>query len=211
VNVWHAIRPWLFPVWCIGCGEPEIGLCAACTSAARPARLFLDPIGVRAASDYGGAVREAILALKRGERAYLDPLAGLLAPLVPFGAVLVPVTTTRRRAAERGFDQARELACRVAVLRSGSTVDLLRKRGAAQRGLGRAGRLVARGRFALRAGVAVPARVLLLDDVVTTGATLRDAAGLLAAAGCCVAGAVVVAQTLPGRETPRRGGRLVEA
>jgi predicted amidophosphoribosyltransferase len=211
VNVWQAIRPWLFPVWCIGCGEPGTGLCGVCASAARPVRLFLDSLCVRAAGEYGGAVREAILALKRGERAYLDPLAGLLAPLVPFGATLVPLTTTRRRAAERGFDQARELARRVAVLRSGSTVDLLCKRGAAQRGLGRAGRLVARGRFTLRPGVPVPPRIWLLDDVVTTGATLRDAAGLLAAAGCAVVGAVAVAQTPPGRETPRGGGRLVGA
>jgi predicted amidophosphoribosyltransferase len=52
---------------------------------------------------------------------------------------------------------------------------------------------------------------VLLDDVVTTGATLRDAARVLAAAGCAVLGAVVVARTPPGRETPRRGGWLVEA
>jgi predicted amidophosphoribosyltransferase len=160
---------------------------------------------VWAASDYGGAVRDAIIALKRGERAYLDPLAALLAPLVHPGTSIVPVTTTRRRAAERGFDQARELARRVAALRSGSAIDLLRKRGAAQRGLGRGERLVARGRFALRPGAVVPSRALLLDDVITTGATLRDAARVLAAAGCSVLGAVVVARTPAGRETPRRG------
>jgi predicted amidophosphoribosyltransferase len=168
-------------------------------------------MSVRAASEYGGAVRDAILALKRGERAYLDPLAALVAPFVPLGTVLVPVTTTRRRAAERGFDQARELARRVALRRSGTCADVLRKRGAAQRGRGRGERLVARGRFTLRPGTAVPPAALLLDDVITTGATLRDAAGALAAAGCRILGAVVLAHTPAGRETPRRGGRLVEA
>jgi len=209
--MWAAIRPWLFPVWCIGCGAPEVGLCVACAGAARPVTAWVDGLTVWAASDYAGPVRAAVLATKRGERAYLDPLAGLLAPLVACGSVVVPLVTTRGRAAERGFDQARELARRVAALRSGTCADLLRKRGSAQRGLDRAARLTARGRFALRPGAAVPARAVLLDDVVTTGATLRDAARVLAAAGCAVLGAVVVARTPPGRETPRDGGRLVEA
>jgi predicted amidophosphoribosyltransferase len=86
----------------------------------------VDGLVVRAAGDYSGPLREAILGLKRGERAYLDPLAALLAPLVPLGTALVPVTTTRRRAAERGFDQVRELARRVAALRSGWIDDLCR-------------------------------------------------------------------------------------
>ena len=202
--MWESIRLWLFPVWCIGCGVPGIALCRACDGAARSVTVGLDGVTVRAASDYAGAVRAAILALKRGERAYLEPLAALLAPLVPPGSVLVPLTTTRRRSAERGFDQALELACRVAVRRSGTCVDVLRKRGAAQRGLGRGERLVAHGRFALRPGFAVPQRAIVLDDVVTTGATLRDAVALLASAGCTVTGAVVVARTPAGRETRRR-------
>jgi predicted amidophosphoribosyltransferase len=209
--MWATIRPWLFPVWCIGCGAPEVGLCAACAAAARPVTTWVDGLPVRAAGDYAGPLREALLATKHGERAYLDPLARLLAPLVDSGAVVVPLVTTRRRAAERGFDQARELARRVAALRAGTCAELLRKRGGAQRGLGRAERLTARGRFALRPGAGLPVRAVLLDDVVTTGATLRDAARVLAAAGCTVLGAVVVARTPPGRETPRRGGRLVGA
>jgi predicted amidophosphoribosyltransferase len=208
--VWGALHPWLFPVWCIGCGKPEIGLCGACAAAARSVGIVLEGLRVRAASEYDGAVRDAILALKRGERAYLDPLARLVAPLVRPGTAIVPVATTRRRAAERGFDQARELARRVAALRSGTVADLLRKRGTAQRGLGRDERLVARGRFNLRPEMMLPPQILLLDDVITTGATLRDAARVLAAAGCTVLGAVVVARTPAGRETPRHAGRLVE-
>lgn len=209
--MWAAIRPWLFPVWCAGCGAPDTGLCAACAAGARSRRVALDGLTVHAAGEYAGCVRDAILALKRGERACLDPLAALAAPFVPHGSLLVPVTTTRRRAAARGFDQARELALRIAGLRSGTCADVLRKHGAAQRGLGRGDRLVARGRFALRPGAAVPPAALLIDDVVTTGATLRDAAAALTAAGCRVRGAVVVAATPPGRETPRRDARLVGA
>jgi predicted amidophosphoribosyltransferase len=209
--MWKAIRPWLFPVSCVGCGVPDTGLCGVCAATARPVTIVLDGLPVRAASDYAGPVRAAILAVKRGERACLDPLSALLAPLVPAGTVLVPLTTTRRRAAERGFDQARELGQRVALLRAGTCLDLLHKRGAAQRGLGRGERLIARGRFALRPGLAVPAHAMLLDDVVTTGATVRDAAAVLTAAGCTPVGAVVVARTPAGRETPRPGRWLLEA
>jgi predicted amidophosphoribosyltransferase len=209
--MWAAVRAWVFPVWCIGCGEPETALCARCAGAARPFALDLDGLAVRAARDYAGAVRDAILALQRGERAYLDPLAALLARLVPPGSVLVPLPTTRRRAAERGFDQACELARRVARLRDGTCVEALRKRGAAQHGRSREKRLAATGRFSLRPGIAVPAAALLLDDVVTTGATLRDAAATLADAGCRIMGAVVVGRTPAGRETPRGAQRLVEA
>jgi predicted amidophosphoribosyltransferase len=209
--MWAAIRPWLFPVWCIGCGEHGIGLCPACAATARPVAVDLDGLAVGAAGDYEGPVRDAILAMKRGERAYLDPLAALLAPLVERGSIIVPVGTTRRRAAERGFDQGHELARRVAEIRSATCEDVLVKRGAAQRGMGRGERLMAEGRFAVRRGALVPSHAVLLDDVVTTGATLHDAAAALGAAGCSVDGAVVVARTPPGRETPRGGRRLVGA
>ena len=211
MGVWAAIRPWLFPVWCIGCGAADIALCARCAAVGKSLTVEFAGLRVCAASEYGGLVRAAILALKRGERAYIDPLAELLAPLVAAGSVLVPVRTTRRRAAERGFDQACALACRIAARGRVTCADVLRKRGAAQRGRGRDERLTARGRFVLRPGAELPPAALLLDDVVTTGATLRDAAGVLGAAGCRVLGAVVVARTPAGRETPRGAGRLVGA
>jgi predicted amidophosphoribosyltransferase len=209
--VWPSIRAWLFPVWCIGCDAPETALCAGCAGTARALSIHVDGITVRAAGDYAGPLRGAILALKRGERAYLDPLAALLAALVPPERILIPLPTTRRRSAERGFDQARELAARTASRSGGTAVDVLRKHGAAQRGRSRGDRLIARGRFTVRSGIAVPSRAILIDDVVTTGATLRDAAAVLRAAGCVVGGAVVVARTPAGRETRRGGRRLVEA
>lgn len=210
--MWPVLRAWLFPVWCIGCGEPGTGLCGSCGSAGAAALRFdVGGLPVRAAGSYAGAVRDAVVAMKRGERAYLDPLAALAAPLVPVGAVLVPVRTTARRAAERGFDQAVAVALRIARLRGATCADVLRKRGGAQRGRGRTERLAALGRFSIRRGVVLPPRVLLIDDVVTTGATLRDATAALAAAGCHATGAVVIARTPPGRETPRGGRRLLGA
>jgi predicted amidophosphoribosyltransferase len=218
--VWQAIRPWLFPIWCVGCGEHEVALCDACAALAVPFDLTLSGITIRAAGDYGGTLRDAILRLKRGERAYLDPLARLIAPLVPDGTSIVPIRTTRGRAAERGFDQAVELARRVADLRGGWVDDVIRKTGAAQRGQSRDARYEASGRFRIRPEADVPTRAVVLDDVFTTGATLRDAIATLTAAGCWVSGGAVVARTPPGRakpeagsgaETPRRTRRLVTA
>ena len=206
--MWATIRPWLFPVWCVGCSEPEIGLCAACAATAEPVVATLAGIPLRAAGAYEGALREAILAVKRGERGCLDPLAALLAPLVPEGTAIVPVRTTRRRAAQRGFDQAVELARRVAALRGGWVDDVLRKDGAAQRGRSRNERFAAVGRFSIRPDAAVPSVAIVLDDVLTTGATLRDAIATLTGADCWVRAAVAVARTPPGRETPRRAQRL---
>jgi predicted amidophosphoribosyltransferase len=209
--VWRAIRPWLFPVWCIRCGAPDVGLCAACRTAAEPLALTVAGVPVRAASVYHGTLREAILALKRGERAYLDPLAELVAPLVDEGVAIVPLRTSRRRSAMRGFDQAVELARRVATLRSGWVDDVLAKHGPAQHGSGRAGRFASPGRFSIRGDAPVPSEAVVLDDVLTTGATLCDALDELTAAGCRVTGAVFVARTPPNRETPQGGNRLVEA
>jgi predicted amidophosphoribosyltransferase len=187
----------------VGCGARDVALCARCAAGARPHALHVNGLTVRAAGTYSGVLRDAILACKRGERAYLRPLAALLAPLVPPGAILIPVVTTRRRAAERGFDQACELARHVAAARAGGVADVLRKRGAPQRGLERAARLAARGRFSVRPDLPRPdGAAVLLDDVVTTGATLADAARALAESGIAVAGAVVLAHAPPG-ETRR--------
>lgn len=209
-RVWHAIRPWLFPVWCIGCGATGIGLCAACAALETPAHIMVGTLTVRAAGDYDGTLREAVLALKRGERAYLDPLAAMIAPLVEPGCAIVPLRTARSRAAARGFDQAAELAARVATLRDGWVDDVLRKRGAAQRGRTRDERFEASGRFSIRGDATVPSAAIVLDDVLTTGATIRDAAQTLTDAGCWVRAAVVVARTRPRRETSRRAARLGE-
>lgn len=112
---------------------------------------------------------------------------------------LVPLPLHPARLRERGFDQALELA-RPLARRFGLPLrsDLLRRirATAAQTGLHDVGQRRAnlQGAFAVPP-VALPAEVVLVDDVMTTGATLGEAASVLRAAGVTRIEAWVVART----------------
>ena len=144
---------------------------------------------------YEGGLRRGVLAFKRGRRDVAEAFASRLAGHVGAGDRLVPVPTTAVRRRERGFDGCVLLAARIAAHRRCSVVDgLLQTGGDAQHGRTRSARLAARGRFAWRLGALEGRRVVLLDDVVTTGATLADCAAVVRAAGGIVERAVVIAR-----------------
>ena len=146
-----------------------------------------------AAFAYDGVLRRVLSRLKYGGGARLaEPLAESSAPLLHSfledheGAVLVPVPVHVERLRQRGYNQAallaRHLAPRVGLV----TADLLaRSRPTSQQHrLNRTQRLRnLRGAFALRAGARAPPRVILVDDILTTSATLEACAGVLRAAG----------------------------
>ncbi len=199
------------PVDCAGCGVPDRALCAVCTTALRPSlrRALLDVDGravpVVAGLAYEGVARAALLALKAEGRTELArPLAVPLRWAVALawagaGAdVLVPVPGSRAGAAQRGFTPAALLARRsgLVVTRGLRALDA----GPQQKRLRLDERLAGQHpRFAARPALA-GRRVVLIDDIVTSGATLRDAARALHAAGATVVGAAAVAAT------PRRQG-----
>jgi ComF family protein len=199
----------LFPPVCVACDRTGCALCDRC----RPRSSAIERSSVEglpcvALGPYDGALRRAVLAMKAGRRDVVAALGTLIADMLVAElrapAVLVPVPTTRRRRRARGFDQATALAG--AVARAGgppSVAALERGGGAAQHGRSRVERLGLVRRF-IYAGASFPARsaVVLLDDVVTTGATLTDARATLQWAGVRVAGAVVVARTHEGRRIP---------
>lgn len=151
---------------------------------------------------YEGVGREVVARLKyRNARSSLPWLAEGMAALVearldaePAGldvVTWVPTTTARRRA--RGFDQGRLLAEAVARRLGLPCRPLLRRlAGPPQTGAGRHARL-AGPRLLPRPGL-VPARLLVVDDVVTTGATLSAGARALRSAGARSVGAVVAAR-----------------
>jgi predicted amidophosphoribosyltransferase len=202
--VWQHLAGLIFPVWCIGCGAPDIALCAACRPAPGDAvRFTLAGVPVLAAGSYGGALRESIVRLKHGERAFLAALAPVVARLVLPGSTIVPLPTTGRRRRARGFDQAGELARRAAALGGGSVCDVLRKRGGPQAGRNRRDRLARHARFELLPGARPPQAAVVFDDVCTTGATLRAGIAVLEAAGVRIDAAIVLARTPPARNQPR--------
>jgi predicted amidophosphoribosyltransferase len=178
----------------VRCDAAGPALCARCAPGPEDAQYFaIDGIPAFALGSYEGPLRSAVVAMKRGARDPLDAFAALLED-APISGVLVPLPTTRRRIAERGFDQSVELARRLAMRRGVPCAELLAKRGRPQEGRDREERLGARGRFRIRSAVAAPPVVTLLDDVCTTGATLRDAAETLRGAGIATRAIVVVAR-----------------
>jgi predicted amidophosphoribosyltransferase len=190
------VRAWLFPPACAACDAPGPALCAACAPCPHDAPAFaLDGVPAFALGRYEGALRRAIVAMKNGERDGLDAFAALLAERAPLDGVLIPLPTSRGRILDRGFDQSVELARRLAARRGIPCVEVLEKRGAPQAGRNRRGRLAAAGRFRVRRGAALPAAATVLDDVLTTGATVRDAVQTLRAAGVGVRRIVVLART----------------
>ena len=155
---------------------------------------------------YEGVGRELVARLKyRNRRSSLPWLGRQMAGLAGDGADVVtwvPTTTHRRR--DRGFDHARLLARSVARSLGLPCRCLLRRLpGPPQTGRSRRQRLAGPA-VVLRAGVRVPARVLLVDDVATTGATLGAAARRLRDGGAEEVRAVVAARSaLPLTTTQR--------
>lgn len=100
---------------------------------------------------------------------------------------IVPVPLHRERLRERGFDQALELArplARALALPLQAKLLVRSRATEAQSTLdARSRRRNVRGAFALRASAELPAHVALLDDVLTTGATLGECTRILRRAG----------------------------
>jgi predicted amidophosphoribosyltransferase len=139
-----------------------------------------------AATPYEGAARELILGLKLGRRISLArEAAALIAAACPGGELrgaIVPVPAAPWRWHWRGFDPAEEIAVALADRAGLPYRDCLRRRrGPRQAGRPRRDRLGDPPR--VRARPPVPDRVLLVDDVRTTGATLAACARALRAAG----------------------------
>ena len=200
---------------CVACGELGHVLCPACWPGLVDPHLHVqagDLVGVevRVASAYAGAVQRLVIAHKEHRvLALARPLGGLLAVAVAGSLVgadpvdLVPIPPHADSLRRRGFDPVADLVA--AARRDLAALGLpVRVHPLLERGLDR-GHQVGRSRleraraahdtFRIVAGSARPGRVIVVDDVVTSGATVAAAARALRGAGIVVAGVAAMAGT----------------
>ena len=207
-----------FPAVCVGCGREGTALCFPCgrALAARAGEPAGAPIGMPSdvplplvqlewCAPYGGLVRDALHAFKyRGEQRLAGPLGGAAAVRwrdASIGGdtfVHVPVHPARRAA--RGYDQAELLARAAAAALGCPALPALRRDRATapQYELGRDRRAAnvaaAFGVDPARRGSIVGCWIVLVDDVVTTGATLVACAEALLDAGAAAVSALTIAR-----------------
>jgi predicted amidophosphoribosyltransferase len=203
----------VLPLECGGCGARSTRWCAACAKelAVRPDEPHLvsprvDPgVPVFSLGRYAGARREAIVAVKeRGRADLVAPLAVALraglAQLLTWGVVDIPLTVvpapTRRWAARRrgGDPVARVAVAATARHRGLNVVQALRTRALVADSVGLSSAARQRniaGR--VRAVRPVAGEVLVVDDIVTTGATACESVRVLQTAGATVVAVLAVA------------------
>ena len=208
----------LLPATCPGCGREGVALCDVCGGDL--ARRLDEPAGVPLGlaagqpagivqlewcAGYGGVARSCLHALKYdGEQRLAAPLGRLMAERwrrsAVGGELLVPVPVHAARRRDRGFDQAELLARAVGTELGLPVVGALSRvaRTRAQHALGRGARQANVGRvFNVEPGAAAAVRdrwVVIVDDVVTTGATLSGCALALLAAGARAVSALALAR-----------------
>jgi len=216
----------LFPPRCVGCGARGSWICGRCSAGftrlapnrcsicARPnvasdlcSACRIDPPSfqtVHCAFHFEGCLREAIHRLKyQGARHLADPLSSCalrsIGPLPPFDAV-IPIPLHPTRLAQRGFNQSGLLARsigraldvpvvedklrRIRDTPSQITLTVVERRRNVQ------------GAFATDPGVLIGKSILLVDDVATTGSTLRAAAFALRHAGARSVDGLVLARAV---------------
>jgi predicted amidophosphoribosyltransferase len=212
----------LLPVECAGCGADDRGLCAICVSELQPSptpRVTAGGLWVVTALRYEGRVRRVILALKEQHRT--DLAVALSRPLAVAvrqsrasahaqrpgtGLEIAVVPTSRSSYRRRGYDPVsvilRHTGYRpAAVLRTSRRTASQKSLDSAARASNVHGAMVARRPLTGRIFV-------LVDDVLTTGATLDEAVRAIRAAGGEVAAAATIAFTprlFAVRDNPGRG------
>ncbi|RKT36373.1 putative amidophosphoribosyltransferase [Microbacterium sp. AG1240] len=195
----------VLPVECAGCEAEDVALCGECLVALEPEPQCreIDGVAVWSGVRFEGRAARVVRTLKEeGRTALARPLGAALGAALaalPDGAAFVPVPTSTASMRRRGY-RVPELLLRRAGVPVHRALRIVRATGD-QRALGIDDRRANVERSLIATGVE-GRRVVVVDDVVTTGATLGEAVRALRAAGADVVGAATAAAT------PRRRGGL---
>ncbi|HWO16676.1 MAG TPA: phosphoribosyltransferase family protein [Solirubrobacterales bacterium] len=203
----HAVAAGIVPPLCAACGRncrPEAAICTRCSRRLATATPLTGqgPPGIDrvwSSASHEGVARDLVTALKFRR---LLPVADLmadrihwLAPADLLSGAIVPVPTAPLRVLARGFDAAGELAAALSErLDLPLEPCLARKGGGRQVGKRRAQRIGHPPHIHARGDS--PRSVLLIDDVLTTGATLSACARVLREAGAVRVVAITFARRL---------------
>jgi ComF family protein len=218
VSLARLILDLVFPPLCVGCRRRGDWLCANCRAGLT--ELGADGVlgrtgaldGAYAAHAFDGALREAIHHLKyRGARHLAEPLGELLVEsywLGPLTAdLIVPVPLHPSRQSERGYNQsellARQLSAAISLPYDAGVLRRSRPTAAQTHLSAEERRRNVAGAFVAGATLPKGTRVLLVDDVLTTGSTASACATALRSAGAAGVAAVTVARAL-GPDRSRR-------
>lgn len=204
MDFFNMLTAAVFPRFCVECGQEGGVLCATCAGRWQRAcvadHFASDDARIIALRPYADKTAHALLrAWKYGydvsaREALLQATTPLLQKVcrtlkqtdVDFEAI-VPLPLSPFRLRERGFNQAEDLARWVSGVLNVPVMPLLRRRfrfgHQADRSHGERHKAMARTPFVLAANISSPCGVLLVDDVCTTGSTMRAAAEVLRAGG----------------------------
>ncbi len=208
----------IVPPLCPRCGIPypvtvgEDHLCGECLTITRPYAI------ARSVGRYEGTLLKAVPLCKyRGNTGIGRVLGGIMADFAAgqwdmrIFSMIMPVPLHRKRLRERGFNQAAILSREVAR-RFSLPLDLMTLRRqrptAPQVGLGREDREEnVRGAFTVQTPQKVAGRrILLVDDVTTTGSTLGECASALMRGKAEAVAVLTLARALPDHDTPEEQG-----
>ncbi|MBP2322878.1 putative amidophosphoribosyltransferase [Kibdelosporangium banguiense] len=187
----------LVPACCAGCGEPGTVLCLRCHRTMSEPQLVTRSPGppMYALGAYEGAARRAVIAYKeRGRRELAEYFGRLLAEALRVlpEADVVPAPSRRAAVRKRGFHHMELIASHTgAVVRPVLRLDRGAKDSVGLDPAGRAANLAGRLSCAAVRG----ARVILVDDVITTGATAAACCSALHQAGAEVTAVVALTAT----------------